>query len=133
RRGQTMKRPPAVAMRSDDENPLDGFYSLTYGGKRYRWAVPRLIEIAKDLPVFDCPLAALNLSYTLWTGQTILEIADHVARVMKADLRFPIILDCEGQIAHGRHRIIKALVEGRSTIKAVRLTYRPEQIGRAHV
>lgn len=127
-----MKRPPAVAMRSDHENPLDGFYSLTYGGKKYRWAVPRLIEIAKDLPVFDCPLAALNLSYALWTDQTMLEIANHVARVMKADLRFPIILDWEGQIADGRHRIIKALAEGRSTIKAVRLTYRPEPCGVEH-
>ena len=38
----------------------------------------------------------------------------------------PIILDWNGCVADGRHRIIKAIVAGKTTIKAKRLTWRME-------
>lgn len=82
--------------------------------------------MAKGLPAFDCPLAALDLSDQIWVGCCIADMAEHCKQVMDADLRHPIILDWEGAIADGRHRVIKALCEGRTTIKAVRLTYKPQ-------
>jgi hypothetical protein len=47
-------------------------------------------------------------------------------RIMKADLNYPIILDEDGEIIDGRHRVIKALYLGHKTIKAVRFDTNPE-------
>ena len=40
-------------------------------------------------------------------------------------LNYPIILDDCGQIADGYHRLCKAILEGRETIKAIRLEEMP--------
>lgn len=53
-------------------------------------------------------------------------LAWHVRRVKDADLDKPILLDWEGGIADGRHRVIKALVLGKRTIKARRMMWKPE-------
>jgi hypothetical protein len=45
---------------------------------------------------------------------------------MDADLTCPILLDWNGDIADGRHRLIKALAKGRRTLKARRITWKPE-------
>ena len=90
------------------------------------WSVARLVDAAKDLPVFDCPLVALELNWAIWKDCDIIEIANHCKRVIEADLEQPIILDWTGGIADGRHRVIRALIEGRTTIKAKRLMTRLE-------
>lgn len=86
------------------------------------YSVSRLIDIAKGLKPFDLPLIALDLSLVIWVGSNIDQLATHVKAINAADLKYPIILDWYGAIADGRHRIIKALVKGHKTIKAVRLT-----------
>lgn len=111
---------PIVEFR--DTDPLQDYYS----DGRHRWSVARLIDLAKDLPVFDVPVAALDLSGIIWDGQSIYGQAFNVRRVLDADLSYPIILDWDGTIADGRHRIIKAIVERKETIRAVRLTWRPD-------
>jgi len=50
-------------------------------------------------------------------------------QVRDCDLNFPIILDDEGYVLDGRHRIIKALYEEQETIKAVRFEIMPEPCG----
>lgn len=52
-------------------------------------------------------------------------MAYHVKAVNESDLKYPIILDWNGSIADGRHRLIKALILGHSTIKCVRMNERP--------
>lgn len=48
--------PPKVKFRDDD--PLQDYYS---DGENL-YSVARLLDDTKDLPVFDVPLAALNLT-----------------------------------------------------------------------
>jgi hypothetical protein len=49
----------------------------------------------------------------------------HIKAVENADLKCPIILDEDGEIMDGRHRIMKALWKGKKTIKAVRFDVNP--------
>ena len=85
-----------------------------------------LLKQYKDLDVFEMPLQAYDLSSQPWQNYTMFDLAFHVKAVNDADLDCPIILDWNGSIADGRHRIIKALVLGHSTIKCVRMYWKPE-------
>jgi hypothetical protein len=53
------------------------------------------------------------------------ELAEHVMRVNAVDMDHPVILDGEGFIMDGWHRVVRALAEGRETIKAVRFEETP--------
>lgn len=105
-----------------DPEPLQDYYNGD--GKSY--SVARLIDDCKDLKPFDCPIASLNVGTAIWSGESLLSLARHVQKVNDADLTKPIILDWDGCIADGRHRLIKAIIKGRKTIKAVRMTWKPE-------
>lgn len=85
-----------------------------------------LIDDTKHLKSFDAPIAALDLSYEIWKGQDMFGLANHCKKVNAADLSKPIILAWNGEVADGRHRIIKAVMLGKRTIKAVRMTWKPE-------
>jgi hypothetical protein len=45
--------------------------------------------------------------------------------VYDSDLSFPIILDEDGALMDGRHRVMKAILIGQETIKAVRFDENP--------
>ncbi len=126
--GGAMKisRPPRVVFQ--DAEPLQDYYR---DGDGNLYSVARLLDGAQDLPVFDCPLAALGLSCPIWENDCMIALSHHVRRVMDADLDVPILLDWYGGIADGRHRVIKAIVEGRRTIKARRMTWKPDPCRRA--
>jgi hypothetical protein len=102
--------------------PLQEFFDDGYGN---RWSVARLIDDTKHLKPFDAPIACINLSERIWKDCDIYDLAFHCKKVMDADLSRPIILAWDGGIADGRHRLIKALFLGKTTIKAVRMTWRP--------
>lgn len=91
---------------------------------RHEWSVPRLFELARNLPVMDVPLDHLNLWHH-YTKLTIREMVMHMQAVNAADLSMPIILDEDGEIMDGRHRIMKALLTGATSIKAVRFDENP--------
>ena len=95
------------------------------GGKV--WRVLSLIHHAKDLEPFDLPLSCINLATTTWEGdtKTIKGFAGHMKRVNEADLKYPVIMDDDGFIMDGWHRVAKALVLGLATIKAVRFDKTP--------
>jgi hypothetical protein len=90
---------------------------------RHEWFVARLIELSRQLEPFDCPIYALNIyvKYDITLRQLIM----HMKAVMSADLIYPIILGEDGEILDGRHRIMKAIYEGRETIRAVRFSENP--------
>jgi len=114
-----MSKPPKVEFR--DIYPLQDYFRDS-DGKQY--SVARLVDDTKHLKPFDVPLAALNLGDIIWDGLSVYEIAFHCLKVKKADLSKPIILDWDGGIADGRHRVIKAIIEGKRTIKAVRMQWK---------
>lgn len=114
-------RPPKVEFSKHE--PLQDYF---FDGKDGLYSVAKLIDDAKDLPVFDLPLAAIDLSHPIWAGADMLELASHVKRCMDANLDEPILLDWTGGIADGRHRVIKAIALGKRVIKAKRMTWKPE-------
>lgn len=91
---------------------------------KHIWSVARLFELVKDLPVMEIPLEHLNMYYR-YDGLTLRDMVSHMKAVQDADLEFPIILDEDGELMDGRHRIMKAILENRSTIKAVRFDENP--------
>jgi hypothetical protein len=104
------------------EPPID---KQTFEDNGKRWFVSRLIEKAKELPVQTMPMSALNL-YTLSPHiENMKSFVSHIQAVMDADLSYPIILDEEGYVMDGRHRIAKALLEGKENISFVRFDETP--------
>ena len=53
------------------------------------------------------------------------DIATHYLRIRDVDTSNPIVLDESGFIMDGWHRVMRAIVDGKSTIKAVRFEEEP--------
>jgi len=96
--------------------------SCTVG--RHTWSVARLIELSKGLPVMDVPLNHLDLWHT-YEKLSMRELVMHMNAINAADLTKPIIMDEDGSIMDGRHRIMKAMLAGHNTILAVRFDENP--------
>lgn len=92
---------------------------------KQEWSVARLIFLAKDLPVLEIPLDHLYVCYW-YENINLRSMVSHMKAVLAADLQFPIILDEDGELLDGRHRVMKAMLEGAKTIKAVRFDVNPD-------
>ena len=91
---------------------------------RHSWSVSRLFELSKNLPVMEIPLDHLNV-YSQYEKLTLRDMVMHMRAVNLSELETPIILDEDGEIMDGRHRIMKAMLLGKETIKAVRFDENP--------
>ena len=91
---------------------------------RHQWAVPRLFALARNLPVMDVVIDHMSVYFT-YEKLTLREMVAHMAAVEVADLDCPIILDEDGCLMDGRHRLMKAILKGHTTIKAVRFDENP--------
>lgn len=101
-------------------SPIEQMCSL---GK-HSWRVPVLFELSRNLPVMEIPLDHLNVWHT-YEKLSLREMVMHMKAVNDADLDTPIILDEDGEIMDGRHRLMKAMLTGAETIKAVRFEENP--------
>ena len=119
-----LNKPPRIKL-ADIEPLQDQFQD----GSGAYWSVARLIDDTKNLEPFDCPLAALDLSGEIWKGCNMADLALHCKKVFKADLSKPIIIAWDGSVADGRHRILKAIIKSKTTIKAVRMHWKPRPCG----
>ena len=106
-------------------NPFLHSDSQVISLRGHHWNVARLIHLSKDLPVMDIPLEHLN-TYSWYKEMSLRQLVGHMKSVNTADLQYPIIMDEDGEILDGRHRIMKALLNGDETIKAVRFEENPE-------
>ncbi|MBF0399973.1 MAG: chromosome partitioning protein ParB [Magnetococcales bacterium] len=101
-------------------------YIETTDKKKSIWFVSRICDLARNLPVFDLPLVGINT----WGLEPKIENwndwISHVNKVMNANLSHPIILSGNGEVMDGRHRIAKAILYGKKTIKAVRFNVTPD-------
>lgn len=88
------------------------------------WQISRLLELSRNLPVMDIPIDHLYV-YCVYEKLSLREIVMHMKAVNDADLSKPIILDENGGIMDGRHRIMKTILLGLDTIKAVRFEENP--------
>jgi hypothetical protein len=100
------------------------------------WDVDRLVLLSSGLPTRAVPLGELREIDESVFGEeeppTWRSFAAHMQLVQAADLAYPIIRAADGRVMDGRHRITKALVEGRETINAVQfvLDPAPDFVGR---
>lgn len=90
----------------------------------HEWSVKRLIALSTDLEILNIPLDHLNV-YSKYEKISLRQMVMHMNAVNKADLSFPIILDEDGEIMDGRHRIMKAMIIGEKSILAVRFDENP--------
>jgi len=102
------------------------FSDGVYSNGENSWKVCSLIEKSKHLPVFDIPLVAINLGFNLWEIEDIFDFIFHTKKVKEASLNHPIILSESGFIMDGWHRVVKAILLERRTIKAVRFVENPK-------
>lgn len=72
----------------------------------------------------DIPLNHISLYY-VYEKLTLRDMVMHMKAVQDADLSKPIILDEDGELMDGRHRLMKAMLIGAETIKAVRFDCNP--------
>jgi hypothetical protein len=84
----------------------------------YAWDVDKLVELSRDLPIIEVELSHIKELDEPFNA-TFRSIAEHVKFVQETDLHHPIILSKDGRVMDGRHRVIKALLLGHKTIKAV--------------
>lgn len=107
---------------------IDGCFVAdnTYSSDGKVWTVTNLIARAKDLEPFDLPLAAIYSGSEVWTPVgSAYGIAHHVRRALDVNTECPIILCQQGFIMDGWHRVLRALIDGKTTIKAVRFVETP--------
>jgi hypothetical protein len=99
--------------------------------QRLIWSVPRLWELAKKLPVREISIQefASYLDNDFWfnNGQqpSTRAVAAHCRKIIDAKLSFPIILDQEGRLMDGMHRLAKAFLMGRTSVRTVQFTTTP--------
>jgi hypothetical protein len=95
------------------------------------WDVDKLIELARNLPVEEIALESIDeIDSNYWFSDkfwppTVRLIVEHVQLIQEVETSYPIILGPEGRVMDGMHRIARAMLDGRSTIAAVRLAVLP--------
>ena len=104
-------------------------------GKELTWYADSLWALAVDLPVFEIALDSVKawtgapaLDEDCWfggRGATLREVAKHCRKINAATFEHPIILNDDGTLMDGGHRLCKALLEGRTTIAAVQFPAMP--------
>lgn len=105
-------------------------HSRTVPGGRGHYLTERLWDLAADLPVTRVAIESVaEFDRDCWfsgRGPTIREVADHVRRVQSADLSHPVILNADGGLMDGGHRLVKAWLAGETTIACVRFAVTPQ-------
>ena len=104
-------------------------HTTVRNGKRLLWYTEGLWKQAEQLVPFELEVASVKeLDENCWFGSggpTLREVLRHFERIQKADLSYPIILNDDGSLMDGGHRLCKAILEGRTKIKAVQFLTMP--------
>ncbi|RBY79155.1 hypothetical protein DQ239_05720 [Blastococcus sp. TF02-09] len=108
-------------------------YHLSPGGRAFdAWDVDRLIRLSADLPVVEVPVSSfreLDTPHWWMPGDaplTVNDVITHMRLVRDVDPAYPVILGSDGRVMDGMHRIARAVLEERETIRAVRFPVDPE-------
>jgi hypothetical protein len=102
------------------------------------WNVRRLIELSEGLQAQRIALSSVDeVDENHWYAfgeqlPTCRSILEHLRLIEEADLTFPIILDADGRLMDGMHRVCKAIRRGDTYILAVQFaeTPKPDYVGR---
>jgi hypothetical protein len=105
-------------------------HSVERDGIRRTWYVDRLWTLAHDLETESVPIesiAAVDQNVWFWDGHapTVRNITARIRRIEEADLAYPIILNANGDVMDGAHRLARALHEGLHEVVVVRFAEEP--------
>ena len=108
------------------------FHESYYSTRGNTYDAPTLVAFAKhkNYKTFDLPLVGIDISHIPFSANTFGQFLYHLKRVNDTSLDYPVILDDEGVICDGWHRVAKAYLEGRPTVKAIRLLEMPDASGK---
>lgn len=104
---------------------LDDLDGQTFTDESKVWKVLRLIQLTQNFEVLELDIRGFNVSFLKPEINTMNGFVTHMRRVNAADTNCPVILDEDGYVMDGRHRIAKALLENHKVIKAVRFEKTP--------
>jgi hypothetical protein len=95
------------------------------------WDVDSLIRASADLPVVEVTVDTIkdvdtDHWFTFGPIPTVRRIVDHIRLIQEVDLSYPVILGSDGRVMDGMHRIARAILDGRTSIRAVRFVVEPE-------
>ena len=94
-----------------------------------QYDVHACVRMAKDLPIVKLDVASMNISYRNPNNElSIRNFIEHMHSVLEADLSYPILLNEDGCIIDGRHRLCKALYQGDKTILTQRFDKDPSSV-----
>lgn len=86
-----------------------------YNGKTY--IVSNLIHIAEDIKVEDVDIRTINkYDELLNRDYDTVDLVNKIKQIQEVDLSYPILI-YRGFVMDGKHRVAKALLEGKKTIK----------------
>ncbi len=105
-------------------------HSVRKGDLVHIWDVERLWVLAEALETKSLPIETISgIDEDGWFSMekpTLRNVAKHAKKIMEADLNYPIILNVDGSIMDGAHRVAHALCQGHSEIRAVQFAVTPE-------
>ena len=97
------------------------------------WNVQKLIALGMDLPIKKIDprkIAELDENHWYFHDSKLVpsprSVIEHIRLVQDCDLDHPIILDHNGRVMDGMHRICKALLKNAPAVPAVQFTVDPE-------
>jgi len=96
------------------------------------WDIRRLVELSRDFPVEYINVGSIaEVDEAHWYSHegdspTCRSLLQHMQLIDQVDLIYPIILDQDGRVMDGMHRVCRAVREGMDKIPAVRFVTNPE-------
>lgn len=97
--------------------------SITLGERVYN--VHAAILMAEKIPAKKLALDDFNIEYKAPCADNFRDFVAHIKLVNDADLSYPILLNENGALIDGKHRLAKAILEGKKTISAKRFLKDP--------
>lgn len=111
--------------------PKVSFEESTFSDSGKRWNASTFYKYIKELKLkpFRFPLACYDLTITQnWMDNLNSErFCIECKRVMTCDINIPIVLNNQGIIIDGYHRVFKSLILGKKYIMAYRLPKMPDE------
>ena len=94
------------------------------------WDVDNLMRLTRDQPEEEVALAEIaeideNWWFAFGDIPTVRSVVEHFRLMQETDLTHPIILDPDGRLMDGMHRVAKALSQGAHAVRAKRLRTLP--------
>ena len=102
---------------------FDEDQSITVFDKKYN--VHAAVTLARDIEVKELLIEDMYIGYKSPCNESLRSFMEHFKMVDDADLSYPILLNEDGYIIDGRHRLAKAILIECKTIKAKRFKKDP--------